>query len=151
MEKTTMTSPDRDCSQGVFEIRTRRAFYLILVLVLVSAAAQLSAQTVATYSFEDGTADGWTSFNGASTPVATNSAASAGSYSLQTSTGSNGAGGPSISLRGVLQAGAQYTVTAYVQLTANESASNANFTIARTDPSCSGGTCYDTLAPIRCP
>ena len=36
-------------------------------------------QMVATYSFEDGTADGWTSFNGASTPVATTAAAYAGS------------------------------------------------------------------------
>ena len=146
-----MISSDRGCSQGVFQLHTRRAFYLILVLVLLSAAAHLSAQTVATYSFEDGTADGWTSFNGASTPVATNSAAYAGSYSLQTSTSSTGAGGPSISLGGALQPGAQYTITAYVQLTANESASNANFTIARTDPSCSGGTCYDTVGTYQVP
>ena len=59
-------------------------------------ASQLSAQTVATYSFEDGTADGWTSFNGASTPVASNAAADSGSFSLLTTTGSGGAGGPSI-------------------------------------------------------
>jgi endo-1,4-beta-xylanase len=151
MEKTTMISSDRGCSRGVSQLHIRRAFYLIVVLALLSAAAHLSAQTVATYSFEDGTADGWTSFNGASTPVATNSATYAGSYSLQTSTSSTGAGGPSIALGGVLQPGAQYTITGYVQLTANEPASNANFTIARTDPGCSGGTCYDTIGTYQVP
>jgi endo-1,4-beta-xylanase len=114
-------------------------------------AGHLSAQTVATYSFEDGTADGWTSFNGASTPVATNAAAYAGSYSLLTTTGSGGAGGPSISLSSILQAGAKYTITGYVQLTSGESASNANFTIKRSDPSCSGGTCYDTIGTYQVP
>jgi endo-1,4-beta-xylanase len=47
---------------------------MIPLLVLLCCAG-LSAQVVATYSFEDGTADGWTSFNGASTPVATTAAA----------------------------------------------------------------------------
>src|SRR5271156_7083875 len=102
-------------------------------------ASRLGAQTVATYSFEDGTADGWTSFNGASTPVATNAAAYAGSYSLLTTTGSGGAGGPSISLSSVLLPGAKYTITGYLELTSGESATNANFTIKRSDPSCSGG------------
>ena len=123
---------------------------VILVLVLLFAR-HLGAQTVATYSFEDGTADGWTSFNGASTPVATNAAAYAGSYSLLTTTGSGGAGGPSVSLNSVLQAGAKYTITGYVQLTAGESATNANFTIRRSDPSCSGGTCYDTIGTYQVP
>ena len=57
-------------------------------------AANASAQTVATYSFEDGTADGWSSFNGATTPVASNAAAYAGSYSLLTTTGSERCGRP---------------------------------------------------------
>ena len=81
----------------------------------------MCAQTVATYGFEDGTADGWSSFNGASTPVATNAAAYAGSFSLLTTTGSSGAGGPSISLSSVLLAGAKYTITGFVQLTPGES------------------------------
>ena len=115
------------------------------ILTLLLWAGPLNAQTVATYSFEDGTADGWTSFNGASTPVATTAAAYAGSYSLLTTTNSSGAGGPSISMNTILQAGAKYTITGYVQLTSGESASNANFTIKRSDPSCSGGTCYDTI------
>jgi ABC-type Fe3+-siderophore transport system permease subunit len=86
-----MISFDRNDSRGVLQNRIPRAFYLILVLALLFAT-HLSAQTVATYSFEDGAADGWTSFNGASAPVATNSAAYAGSYSLLTAT--NGAAGP---------------------------------------------------------
>jgi endo-1,4-beta-xylanase len=115
------------------------------VLVVFLCAGRLQAQTVATYSFEDGTADGWTSFNNASVPTATNAAAEAGSFSLLTTTGSAGQGGPSIALNSVLQAGAKYTITGFVQLTAGESASNANFTVKRTDPTCSGGTCFDTV------
>jgi endo-1,4-beta-xylanase len=114
-------------------------------------AGRLSAQTVATYSFEDGTADDWTSFNGASTPVATNAAAYAGSYSLLTTTGSGGAGGPSISLSSVLLPGAKYTITGYLELTSGESATNANFTVQRNDPSCSGGTCFDTIGTYQVP
>jgi endo-1,4-beta-xylanase len=117
---------------------------LITFLVLLYGT-HLGAQTVATYGFEDGTADGWGSFNGASTPVATNAAAYAGSYSLLTTTGAGGAGGPSVSLNSILLAGAKYSITGYVQLTSGESPSNANFTIKRSDPSCSGGTCYDTI------
>ena len=71
------------------------------------AAMPVNAQVVASYTFADGTADGWTSFNGASTPMASNAAAYPGSsFSLLTTTGASGAGGPSISLNGVLQAGA---------------------------------------------
>jgi endo-1,4-beta-xylanase len=126
------------------------------VLCMISAlallfAGRLSAQTVATYSFEDGTADDWTSFNGASTPVATNAAAYAGSYSLLTTTGSGGAGGPSISLSSVLLPGAKYTITGYLELTSGESATNANFTVQRNDPSCSGGTCFDTIGTYQVP
>ena len=138
----------RDHGQGMLQNQKNRVSYFILVLALLFAG-HLGAQTVATYSFEDGTADGWTSFNGASTPVATTAAAYAGTYSLLTSTSSSGSGGPSISLNGVLVPGAQYTITGYVQLTAGETASNANFTIKRTDPSCSGGTCYDTVGSYQ--
>ena len=121
----------------------------VLSFLFGGGGKQVQAQTVATYSFEDGTADGWSSFNGATTPVATNAAAYAGAYSLLTSTGASGSGGPSIKLSSVLQAGATYTITGYVQLTNGEAASNANFTIARTDASCSGGTCYDTIGAYQ--
>lgn len=127
---------------------------LLPVLALMGLASTLAvpalrAQTVATYNFDDGTADGWTSFNGASTPTATNAAAYTGQYSLMTTTGSSGQGGPSISLSGVLQAGAQYTITGYVELAPGMTASNANFTVRRSDPSCSGGTCYDTIGAYK--
>jgi endo-1,4-beta-xylanase len=86
---------------------------VVALIALISGifGSRLNAQTVATYSFEDGMADGWASFNGASTPVATTAAAYSGSYSLLTTTGSSGSGGPSIPLNSVLLAGAQYTIT----------------------------------------
>ncbi len=114
-------------------------------------ATRTNAQVVATYGFEDGTADGWTSFNGATAPIATNAAAYAGSYSLQTTTGSTGQGGPSINVSALLLAGAKYTITGYVRLQSGESATNANFTIKRSDPSCSGGTCFDTIGTYQVP
>jgi endo-1,4-beta-xylanase len=123
-------------------------FWLVATCALFFTA-RAGAQTVATYGFEDGTADGWVPFNGASTPTATNATAYAGSYSLLTTTGSGGAGGPSISVGNILQAGAKYTITGYIQLTSGESATNANFTIKRSDPSCTGGTCYDTVGAYK--
>lgn len=124
--------------------------FCLISLLTVLFAAQLNAQVVATYSFEDGTADGWSSFNGASTPVATSAAAEAGSFSLLTTTNSSGSSsGPSLSLNSVLLAGAKYTITGFVQLTPGETATNANFTIRRSDPSCSGGTCFDTVGAFQ--
>jgi endo-1,4-beta-xylanase len=140
----------RNVSPVAFANRIVRSGSLIALFALL-AARSAGAQTVATYSFEDATADGWTSFNGASTPVATNAAAYSGSYSLLTTTNSSGAGGPSVSLNGVLQAGATYTITGYVMLTSGETATSANFTIRRSDPSCSGGTCYDTVGTYQVP
>ncbi len=56
-----------------------------------------------------------------------------------------------IQLGGVLLPGAKYTITGYLRLTSGEGTANANFTIARTDPSCSGGTCYDTIGTYQVP
>ncbi len=133
--------------------RQNRVNFLMFSLVAISlfSSARGHAQVVATYSFDDGTAQGWASFNGASVPVATNSAAYEGSYSLLTTTGSTGQGGPAINVGGVLQAGAKYTITGYVRLASGESTSNANFTIRRSDPGCSGGTCYDTIGTYQVP
>jgi endo-1,4-beta-xylanase len=139
-----------NCKQGILRHGIARLSYATLIPAFL-LASHLSAQVVATYNFNDGTADGWTSFNGASTPVASNAAAYEGAYSLLTTTGSSGSGGPSIALNSVLLAGAKYTITGYVQLTGGESASNANFTIKRSDPSCSGGTCYDTIGTYQVP
>ena len=137
----------RNLFSDAFANRIARISFVAALALL--CAAGLRAQTVATYNFDDGTADGWTSFNVASTPAATNAAAYSGSYSLLTTTNSSGAGGPSISLNSVLLAGATYTITGYVMLTSGESATNANFTIKRSDPSCSGGTCYDTVGAYQ--
>src|SRR5208337_3049827 len=90
-----------------------------------------------------------TSFYGASTPVTSTVADISGTQSLLTSTSSTGTGGPSVALTGVLLPGATYQITAYVMLTSGEA--NANFTIQRSDPSCSGGTCYDTIGTYQVP
>ncbi len=119
-----------------------RAGWFVVAAMALFGAGQMRAQTVATYGFEDGTAQGWTSFNGASAPVATTNDAYAGTHSLLTTTDASGAGGPAINVGSVLQAGAKYTITGYVKLTPGESASNANFTVRRTD---TDGTHYDTI------
>ncbi|MGA2712258.1 MAG: endo-1,4-beta-xylanase [Bryobacteraceae bacterium] len=129
-------------------LRLSRTWPVLVVLVLF-CAIQVSAQVVATYDFEDGTVQGWTSFNGASTPVNTAAAAFTGTHSLLTTTGSGGQGGPGISLSSLLLPGAQYTITARVMLTSGESATSANFTIKRMDSSCSGGVCYDTIGAFE--
>jgi endo-1,4-beta-xylanase len=145
-----MHRPSEFCKQGIFHQSVARISFAALVVAFL-CAGNLRAQVVATYSFEDGTPDGWTSFNGASTPAATTAAAYSGSYSLLTTTGASGAGGPGISLNSILLPGAQYTITGYVQLTGGEAASNANFTVKRSDAGCSGGTCYDTIGSYQVP
>src|SRR5580698_2117107 len=133
------------CRKSLSQIPAR----FFLFFIALACASVLNAQTVATYSFEDGTADGWTSFNGASTPTAINAAAFSGSFSLLTTTSASGAGGPSINVGPILQAGATYTITGSVMPTNGETATDANFTVKRTDPSCSGGTCFDTVGAFQ--
>ena len=140
----------KNYAQGSLCSRILQPLRLIPILALLYAP-HLGAQTVATYDFEDGTTQGWTSFNGASTPTNTTAAAYSGSHSLLTTTSSSGAGGPSISLNSILLPGAKYTITGYVMLTSGETATNANFTIKRSDPTCSGGTCYDTIGTYQVP
>jgi endo-1,4-beta-xylanase len=111
-------------------------------MLAMLGSGYLRAQTVAAYDFEDGTAEGWGSFYGASTPVATNAAAYTGSYSLLTTTASAGHGGPSISLNSVLLPGATYTITGWVRLASGATSANANFSMVRVD---SSGTNYDTI------
>ncbi len=119
-----------------------------VLLVLFAPCAQ--SQVVAQYDFEDGRTQGWVSFNGASAPVNTAAAAYTGTHSLLTSTGSTGSGGPSIQLTNLLP-GATYQITGYLMLTGGESAASANFTMKRSDPGCSGGTCYDTIGTYQVP
>jgi len=123
---------------------------LALAYALILSPVHASAQVVASYDFEDGTAQGWTSFNGASTPTNSTDVAQSGTHSLLTSTNSSGASsGPSINLGTVLLPGATYTITGWVRLSSGETATNANFTMLRSDPSCSGGTCFDTIGPFQ--
>jgi endo-1,4-beta-xylanase len=141
---------------GVPRRTIRCAFHMIAMCVLILAYSLLSpssaaGQTVATYDFEDGTAQGWTSFNGASTPANSTDQAESGTQSLLTTTNSSGAGGPSVNLTTVLLPGATYTITGWVRLTSGEGSSTANFTIRRTDSACSGGTCYDTVGSYQVP
>jgi endo-1,4-beta-xylanase len=143
-----MHSPVRAGKPGARSHRFASLFTLPFALLLF-AAAPAWTQTIQTYGFEDGTADGWTSFFNASTPVNTNLAAHSGSDSLSTTTSSTGTGGPSILLNGLVQAGGKYTITGWVMLASGESAANANFTIRRTDPTCSGGTCFDTVGAFQ--
>jgi endo-1,4-beta-xylanase len=119
-----------------------------LALCLPQLAA---AQTVAQYDFEDGTAQGWGSFNGASAPANSTAAAFSGTHSLITTTNSSGASsGPSIQLTG-LTPGATYQITGHLMLTSGEAATSANFTVQRQDPGCGGGTCYDTVGTYQVP
>jgi endo-1,4-beta-xylanase len=122
------------------------AAWFVVAAIALFGTWQVAAQTVQTYGFEDGTADGWSSFNGASTPVATTNDAYTGTHSLLTTTGASGSGGPAINLSTVLQAGAKYTITGYLKLTPGENPANANFTIRRTD---TDGTHYDTVGSYQ--
>lgn len=133
------------------------AALLLSGFMLVRPAA---AQQVAQYTFEDGTADGWTSFFDAATPTYSMAATAApdpdgGTGSLLTTvnyTSSGGGGGPALQLNNLhLLPGATYSITGYALLTAGETANDANFTVQRQDPSCSGGTCYDTVGTYQVP
>lgn len=129
--------------------------FLLLASMLMQPAG---AQQVAQYTFEDGTADGWTSFFDASAPTYSTTATVApdpdgGTGSLLTTvnyTSSGGGGGPALQINNLIP-GATYTITGYVMLTSGEAASDTNFTVQRQDPGCSGGTCYDTVGTYQVP
>jgi endo-1,4-beta-xylanase len=129
--------------------RSRLIFGTALLFALLFTPP-VHAQVVAQYGFEDGTAQGWTSFNGASAPVNSAAAAHSGTQSLLTTTNSSGAGGPGIHLTNLVP-GASYQITAYVLLSSGETATAANLTMQRSDPGCSGGTCYDTIGTYQVP
>ncbi len=114
-------------------------------IVILLAVYPANAQVVEQYTFESGT-QGWVGFNGATVVGTTTAVAEqSGTASLQTNTNSSGAGGPSVTLTGVLLPGATYQISAWIMLTNGEAATSANFTMQRTDAACSGGTCYDTV------
>src|ERR1700721_728396 len=135
--------------------RIASMFLGVLAIVLMGGGL-LRAQVVATYTFNDGTADGWTSFNGSSTPTASSAETDGGaSFSLLTETNpTNGQGGPSINLPTGVQAGAQYTITGFVRLASGEPAENVNFTMKVTDATgcaSSAGTCFTTVGGFEDP
>jgi endo-1,4-beta-xylanase len=109
-----------------------------------------SAQVIATYDFENSTTQGWSSFNGATVAVST-AASESGAASLLVTTNASGAGGPGISVTSLLVPGATYQISGWAMLTTGENATNANFTMQRTDASCAGGACYDTVGPYQTP
>ena len=121
----------------------------VLLLALLHTRPA-SAQSADQYDFEDGTADGWSSFNGATTPANSTAAAFTGTHSLLTTTNPGGAGGPGIQLTNLVP-GATYQITGHLLLTTGEAATAANFTVQRSDPGCSGGTCYDTVGTYQVP
>jgi endo-1,4-beta-xylanase len=138
-------NPSHLCPNKSLSIGLIARAALLTVTIAMLGGVCLRAQTVATYDFEDGTAEGWGSFYGASTPVATNAAAYTGSYSLLTTTASTapaGHGGPSINLSSVLLPGATYTITGWVQLASGNPTGNANFSMVQVD---STGTNYITV------
>ena len=121
-----------------------------LIVLALAVSGSASAQVVAQYGFEDGTGQGWGSFNGATTPVNSTAAAHSGTQSLLTTTGSGGAGGPGITLTNLVP-GATYQITGWVLLTSGEAAATGNMTMRRADPGCSGGTCFDTIGAFQAP
>jgi endo-1,4-beta-xylanase len=141
------------CAAVSFGSALRRPSHWLSTLALLAllCARPAGAQTVATYDFEDGTTQGWSSFNNATTPVNTTAAAFSGTHSLLTTTNSSGSSsGPAVVLTG-LTPGATYQITGQVMLTSGEAATAANFTVQRQDPGCSGGTCYDTVGTYQVP
>ena len=125
------------------------SFCLLFLTVLWSNPG--TAQVIAQYGFEDSTPQGWVSFNNASTPVNSTAAAHSGAQSLLTTTNSTGgSSGPSLKLTHLVP-GASYTITGFIQLTGGETATAANLTVMRSDPGCSGGTCFDTVGAFQVP
>ena len=106
---------------------------------------------IASFDFEDGSLRGWAAFSGSSSLVNTTAAAFSGTHSLLSTTSDTGAGGPGVSLSGLFVLNEQYTITGEIELTPGESATRANLTMKVTDPTCSGGTCFDTVGNFQVP
>ncbi|MDA8350589.1 MAG: endo-1,4-beta-xylanase [Pseudomonadota bacterium] len=131
------------------------AFALLAWALTRTVGAQTLPAQVAQYTFEDGTADGWSAFYDASAPTYSTAATAAadpdgGKGSLLTTvnyTSTGGGGGPALQLTALnLVPGATYSITGYVMLTAGEAPSDANFTVQRIDSGCSSASpCYDTV------
>ena len=144
-----MTRPNRKLASYV-PIKPLATAILVFSLGAFSLESA-RAGVIAIYDFEDGTVQGWTSFNGSSSPANTTVVAFSGTHSILTSTNSAGAGGPSILLNGLFVPDEQYTITGEIRLTSGETATNANLTMKVTDPACGGGTCFETVGTFQVP
>jgi len=152
MPATDRPAPERGLSARSSNLWPSTTHYLsIVALSLALFSAPAGAAVIANYDFEDGTTQGWSSFNTPNAPVNSTAEAFSGTHSLLTETGSNGGGGPGISLTNLLLPGAAYTITGEVRLTAGESNTAANFTIKRSDPACLGNTCFDAIGGFQVP
>lgn len=120
---------------------------LVALSFALLSGCPAEASSVASYTFEDGGLDGWIPFFEASL-ANTTAAAFSGSHSLLTTNTFNGLGGPVLSLTSLLSPGATYAITGHVRLTPGESAGFAEFTMIRSDPACSSGTCFDTINEV---
>ena len=139
----TLTSTEKTsaiCSKSI------AAIACLLVLFL---ASPLRAQVVATYDFEDGTAQGWSPFG---SPTLTNAMSpvsdpDGGSHALLVTNRTSGFMGPSIDLVKVhnIVAGATYQISAYVLLTAPD-ASNPTATISTKLTSCASAGTFANIA-----
>ncbi len=138
------------CAAGSLRTAVRNLILVPVTLLALLCGNPAGAQVAVQYDFEDGTAQGWGSFNNATAPANSTAAAFTGTHSLLTTTNSSGAGGPGIVLTGLLP-GATYQITGQLRLTSGEPATTANFTVQRADPGCSGGTCYDTVGTYQVP
>jgi endo-1,4-beta-xylanase len=124
----------------LFKMSSCRAAFVFLAISGISPAV---AQVVATYDFEAGTQQGWTSFCGAALSNTTE-AAESGSHSLKVTGRTQNCAGPSIQLVGVLVPKATYQITGWVRLTPGEtSTDSANMTLQQVDSS--SGTSYVTV------
>jgi hypothetical protein len=88
----------RSAQAALCRITRHRLIPSVLFLLTLAWPGPGSAQIVVQYGFEDGTAQGWVAFNGASTPLNSTAAARTGTQSLLTTTNSAGTGGPGIRL-----------------------------------------------------
>ena len=126
----------------------------LLCLFVLTSGPQANAQTVVFQSnFEDGSNQGWYAFG---SPALTNTtlAAHGGTNSLLTSGRTASWQGPAHDLSiSTFAPGSTFQFSAWVRVTDAEAANGDKVTmsIKRTDASCSGSTCYDTVGPYQAP
>ena len=135
-----LTSTHLACAHG-------RGFRIArLALLVLAVIVPASAQSVATYNFDDGSIQGWSAYLPA---AASMDVARSASYSLKATTNADGSGGPGINLSiSNVQPGGKYSITGYLRLADGEAATNANLTVKAVDAT---GTHYDYIQNYQVP